>query len=217
MRTEEGFRRTVSHFHLVPLLQTVHQHNAYAWLAIEGKATISFQISPRSSLLRSHRMLGLDSIKAIKLMMRVELEQTVSQSCRQQSKISERAAELVHSVLQQDDPFVKERDLNGMIAYIRLAVEALRQGLFGDSVPIRFSTRHGEPLILWETKSPSAGEKHMQAMLSSQSTKESSSLTLMGSLLIKGSISTGFFALFIELASFMKILSLEMSSNEASL
>ncbi|CAG7851340.1 SubName: Full=Uncharacterized protein {ECO:0000313/EMBL:CCA70277.1} [Serendipita indica DSM 11827] len=198
MRTEEGYQRAVSYFHIVPLLQTVDQHNAYAWLAIEVLTpTWQDYLFPDLSKVLSIAqppdvMVGLDqrnqtvifqpmlhkpdSLPAsaelcteLPRMMRMELEQIVSQSGRQQSKISERAEESVHSVLQQDDPFMKESDLNGMIVYIRLAVDALCQGLFGDSVPIRFSTGHGEPLILWETKSPSAGEKHMQTMISSQS------------------------------------------------
>ena len=37
METEAGCDQVASHFHLAPLLQTVHERKAYAWLATESK------------------------------------------------------------------------------------------------------------------------------------------------------------------------------------
>ncbi|CAG7851341.1 SubName: Full=Uncharacterized protein {ECO:0000313/EMBL:CCA70278.1} [Serendipita indica DSM 11827] len=215
MMTEEDYQQTVSYFDLVPLLQTVHQRNAYAWLAIEVLTPTwqDYLFPDLSNVLSITRppevrvgsdqskhtapfrptLYKPDSLPAsaelcndLPMAIRVELEQIVGQSARQQAKISSSAAESVHSVLQQDDLFVKESDLSVTIGYIRRAIGALSRALFEDAVPLTFSTeqrtddgnvrtdgvfwhRTGEPLILWETKSPSAGEKHMNTMVSSQS------------------------------------------------
>ena len=118
--------------------------------------------------------------------MRLELERLLDESGQKQSKISRSAAEMVHAVLMECRPLSWERDLINMNVRISEAAKHFKEALFDDSNPVWFSSeqatgegkaytdgvfwqRDRESLVLWATKSPNAGEKYMDRLVSSGS------------------------------------------------